>query len=251
MRIRSIKPQFFLDSKILDLPPLARLLFIGLWCCADREGRMHYDPRELRRQVLPDETQAVFDEMFGALTAANLVRLYAVESSSYVDIPHFLAHQVPYHKEQPSVIPSRDGSRPGKGRVKTRTRKGHDRSGAGVVIGAGEEGSTTLAPSFAEAANSTPTVLTFPTNGEPRMWHLTPEQVRIWTDLFPGIEVEAECRKALAWILANRKKTAKGMPRFLNGWLSKSNDRGSVRAFAPKLSIYEQNMKATEGWDTK
>lgn len=137
LRIRSIKPQFFLDSKILDLPPLARLLFIGLWCCADREGRMHYDPRELRRQVLPDETQSVFDEMFGALTAANLVRLYAVENSSYVDIPHFLAHQVPYHKEQPSIIPSREGSRPGKGRVKTLTRKGHDRSGAGAVIGAG------------------------------------------------------------------------------------------------------------------
>jgi len=173
MRIRSIKPQFFLDSKILDLPPLARLLFIGLWCCADREGRMHYDPRELRRQVLPDETQSVFDEMFGALTASNLIRLYAVENSSYVDIPHFLAHQVPYHKEQPSVIPSHDGSRPGKGRVKTRTRKGQDRSGAGVVIGAGEEGSTTLVrPRRSNGARVAPTGIVKPSP-------LTdPEQVR-------------------------------------------------------------------------
>ena len=120
-----------------------------------------------------------------------------------------------------------------------------------MVIGAGEEGSNTSAPSFTETVNSAPPVLQFPTNGEPPNWDLTPEQVGIWTGLYPGIEVESECRKALAWILANRKKTAKGMPRFLNGWLSKSNDRGSVRAFTPKLSIYEQNMKATEGWDTK
>ena len=39
-RTRSIKPSFF-DNEILgDLPPLTRLLFIGLWGIADREGQM-------------------------------------------------------------------------------------------------------------------------------------------------------------------------------------------------------------------
>ncbi len=37
-RARNIKPGFF-DNEILgELPALTRLLFIGLWCLADREG---------------------------------------------------------------------------------------------------------------------------------------------------------------------------------------------------------------------
>jgi len=38
MRIRSIKPEFWKSETVAALSPLARLLFIGLWNYADREG---------------------------------------------------------------------------------------------------------------------------------------------------------------------------------------------------------------------
>ena len=92
--------------------------------------------------------------------------------------------------------------------------------------------STTLAPPSNAAAAppaevSVLTYLTYPCNGTPDSWDLSTDQIDQWRILYPGLDIEAECRKAMAWILAatNRRKTAGGMTRFLVGWLSRSNDR--------------------------
>ena len=72
-----------------------------------------------------------------------------------------------------------------------------------------------------------PPVLVFPTVGDgPSFWELTEAQVEEWQSLYPGIEVAAECRKALAWVQANprNRKTHGGMGRFLVGWLNRSQN---------------------------
>ena len=43
-RIRSIKPEFFTSDDICALSPLARLLYVGLLCEVDREGRLVWSP---------------------------------------------------------------------------------------------------------------------------------------------------------------------------------------------------------------
>lgn len=58
-------------------------------------------------------------------------------------------------------------------------------------------------------------------------WHLLQSQVEAWSDAFPGIDVMAECKKAGAWLAANKRKTAGGMPRFLAAWLTRCVDRVS------------------------
>ena len=44
-----------------------------------------------------------------------------------------------------------------------------------------------------------------------------------------------ECRKALAWVqqAPDRRKTARGMGRFLFGWLGRAQERGGGRGPAP------------------
>ena len=61
-------------------------------------------------------------------------------------------------------------------------------------------------------------------------WALSEAQVAEWVRLFPGHDVHGECRKALAWTQANpgRRKTARGMAKFLVGWLSRAVDRGGA-----------------------
>jgi hypothetical protein len=68
----------------------------------------------------------------------------------------------------------------------------------------------------------------FPCNGSPCWWSLTSAQVEAWQTLFPGVQVETECRKALGWVDANphKRKTARGMKKFLYGWIARENDRG-------------------------
>jgi hypothetical protein len=53
MRIRTIKPEFWKSEHLADLPPFARLLFIGLWNCADREGRLEDRPKRLKAELFP------------------------------------------------------------------------------------------------------------------------------------------------------------------------------------------------------
>lgn len=76
------------------------------------------------------------------------------------------------------------------------------------------------------AKPSGPAVLIFPCDGVVDQWGLTAEQTDEWQSLYPNIDVAAECRKALAWIKANRdkQKTANGMSRFLVRWLNKATD---------------------------
>jgi hypothetical protein len=74
--------------------------------------------------------------------------------------------------------------------------------------------------------NATPAVLTFPCLGRCPTWTLSEQQVQEWKELYHGLDVEDECRRALAWIKANRPKTARGMPAFLVNWLNRSANIG-------------------------
>ena len=88
-----------------------------------------------------------------------------------------------------------------------------------------------------------PAILEFPTNGPIRTWHLTQRQIDEWSGLYPRLDILAECRKALAWVQANQRKTAKGMPRFLNSWLARSCDRMPLK---PTIPAKGRSMTAQE-----
>jgi len=89
---------------------------------------------------------------------------------------------------------------------------------------------TEKAPS-AEPDDS-PILLAFPCDGgkqsKDKTWNLTEAQLAEWKELFPSLDLLAECRKALAWVKADpaRHKTAKGMKKFLVGWFGRAQDNG-------------------------
>lgn len=61
--------------------------------------------------------------------------------------------------------------------------------------------------------------------------------------LYPELDVETEMRKIMAWCLNNtaKRKTKRGMPRFINGWLNKAFvqfvQEPKARANAPKPQV--------------
>lgn len=80
-----------------------------------------------------------------------------------------------------------------------------------------------------------PPLLVFPCigkPGEPREWGFTEAHRAELADSYDGIDVLAEARKALAWVRANRPKTARGMPAFLVNWLNKEA-RSAPRSARP------------------
>jgi hypothetical protein len=79
-----------------------------------------------------------------------------------------------------------------------------------------------------------PAVLTFPTVGKgAKAWGLTEAKVKEYSEAYPGVDVLAECKKALQWCRDNprQQKTPQGMAAFLSRWLSKQQDRSSRRGF--------------------
>lgn len=93
-----------------------------------------------------------------------------------------------------------------------------------------EEKSVSSAPSPAtEPLAAGPPVLSFPVVGsrDQPTWGLTQRQVDEWSALYPGLDVMAEARKALAWVSAKpqQRKTAGGMPKFLVNWFNRTIDR--------------------------
>lgn len=53
------------------------------------------------------------------------------------------------------------------------------------------------------------------------------DQLEEWTELFPAVDVMQELRKMKSWLDSNpsRRKTKRGILRFVNGWLSKEQDK--------------------------
>lgn len=105
-RSRNIKPTFFSNEFLGDLDPLARLLFAGLWCQADREGRLQDRPKRLKIDVLPYDDCDV-DQLLNDLAESkgDFIKRYTVDGNKYIQINNFLKHQNPHKKEATSIIP--------------------------------------------------------------------------------------------------------------------------------------------------
>ena len=130
MRSRNIKPNFFTDSDLLECDPLARILFAGLWCYADREGRLKDSVKQLKIALLPCDECDV-ENLLEQLAGCGRIARYEVAREKYIQIKNFLIHQKPHKKEQPSIIPCLPKSgKPGKGTGKPRPRYGQDQTQA-------------------------------------------------------------------------------------------------------------------------
>lgn len=106
-RSRNIKPGFFVNDELAEIEPLGRLLFIGLWTIADREGRLKDRPKKIKAQVLPFDNCDV-DKLLKKLHEKGFILRYCANSSRYIQIINFCKHQNPHIKEAASDIPAPD-----------------------------------------------------------------------------------------------------------------------------------------------
>lgn len=112
-RARNIKPGFFKNEELGTLTREARLLFIGLWTLADRNGRLEDRPARITAEVFPyDRDIKIGDvdtwlQMLADSSEGFIVR-YVVGKTKYLQITNFAKHQSPHVKEQASTIPAPD-----------------------------------------------------------------------------------------------------------------------------------------------
>lgn len=116
MRARNLKPGFFTNEDLADCQPLARILFEGLWCYADREGRFEWRSKRIKVSVLPYD-KCDIEMLLEELRSRGFILKYTVDSpksngestqvlrSTYGWIPSFHKHAAPHHTERVSDLP--------------------------------------------------------------------------------------------------------------------------------------------------
>ena len=109
MRARNIKPGFFKNDTLAELDFAGRLLFIGLWGLADREGRLEDRPKKIKAEVFPYDEVNV-DSFLGELAKRSFIIRYEAGGERYIQIVHFDKHQNPHPREAASTIPAPAGS---------------------------------------------------------------------------------------------------------------------------------------------
>ncbi len=104
MRIRSLKPDFFVDEDLAQLDPLDRITFQGLWCAADKAGRLEDRPVRLAVKILPYEAKG-FDARLVRLAAARFIIRYQDDTGRpLIAIRTWDKHQRPHHTEAESTL---------------------------------------------------------------------------------------------------------------------------------------------------
>lgn len=97
-----------------------------------------------------------------------------------------------------------------------------------------EEGKEQQEKITSEPQGDSEVVLVYPCVGPVKEWGLTRAKVDEYRENFPGLDIRIQCRAALQWCIDNptKRKTARGMTRFLANWLTRQQNQ-SRGAAAP------------------
>jgi hypothetical protein len=106
-----LKPEFFSDEDLAELPFEARLTYAGLWCYADKEGRLQDRPKFLKAMIFPYD-KIDMEKQLNLLSKGKhengvpFIQRYEIEGNAYIQILSWGRHQCPHHTEKESIFPS-------------------------------------------------------------------------------------------------------------------------------------------------
>jgi len=230
-RARNIKPSFFKNEFLAECDPLARLLFIGLWTLADRDGRLECRPLRIKAELFPYDNCDIVG-MLGQLQARGFVVAYEAAGKKILEIPKFGEHQRCHPEERSEGLPPcEDGQ---------------------AVFFPGEPGNLpancasfpfplSLNPLPSSASSSAaPRARSKP--ADPLRWTdsgwegITDADHAEWSQAYPAADLPVELAKAHQWLKANPKKARKSNWRkwLTTTWLTRCQDRGGTHREAAR-----------------
>ena len=99
-RARNIKPAFFINEDLAELPMADRLFFIGLWTIADCCGRIEWRPKRIKNQIFPYDESVDIKEIAINLERFRFIRFYSSQEKTVLEVVNFEKHQNPHKNER-------------------------------------------------------------------------------------------------------------------------------------------------------
>lgn len=100
-RIRSIKPEFWLDEEVAMWPDRSQLTYIGLWNLADDHGRVCASAVYIKANLCPFRSEVDIEEALRPIVESGKLRLYEHRGKRFGYLPKFSDHQVINRKSKP------------------------------------------------------------------------------------------------------------------------------------------------------
>jgi hypothetical protein len=219
-----IKHDLYMDEEIAKCSIPARYAFPAMWTIADRLGRLEYRPQKLKAMIYPydDVDMAALVE---ELISARAVIKYEVDGRSYLEIRTFVEHQHIAAHEAASKIPAPESN----GHVGKCTEISIQESTLPDISENGEKciPTITITPTVTDTITSTARAREDETDlplADGTTYHV---EVDISSELrkaYPKVDVAGELKKMRVWLIANpgKRKTRRGILRFINAWLSRA-----------------------------
>lgn len=211
-RTRYIKPEFFNDEDLAELPFQTRLTYAGLWCYADRAGRLEDRPKYLKAMIFPYDDVNIEEELQTLCTPKHrngmpFILRYEIEGRKYIQIVSWEKYQRPHHTEPESNIPP---APPYKNfnfnsNYKYPSNNLELRNGALTVDKPLNNGALTVKKPLKSKATETKDFLT------------SIKENPAYSD----IDIDNELCKMDAWLSIPKNKKRKKTPRFIVNWLNK------------------------------
>ena len=106
-RARNLKPNLFKNEDLGTIDPIVTLLFQGLWCLADREGRLEDRPLRINAEIFPYRgfTAEQINGYLTVLASLEFIHRYEVGNLKLIQVLKFTKHQSPHKTEKASELP--------------------------------------------------------------------------------------------------------------------------------------------------
>lgn len=105
MRARNLKPGIFKNELLATSDPLFTWVFEGLWCMADREGRLEDRPRRIHLEINAGRAFEGTEASLNWLSENGFIVRYKSGGGQFIQVVNFRKHQNPHIKEPASTLP--------------------------------------------------------------------------------------------------------------------------------------------------
>lgn len=233
---RILKESICRSEEIDSLSWFEEVLFYRLIVICDDFGRYDGRAKIIKGSCFPlkDVTEKDIDKALDKLSAVGLVRVYKAQGRPYLQLVTWAEHQ--RIRNQKSKYPGYTCdcelllSNDSKGQQKEASDNKCVRNP--IQSESKSESAADICSEHISAAE--PPVITLPLNtGEE--YPVTQGYVEGWMELYPAVDIMQCLRNMKGWLMSNpaKRKTARGITRFITTWLQKEQDRGGTPGYRP------------------
>ena len=232
---RVIKESIRTSKSVNALSDFEFRLWLYLITYVDDHGRGSADAELLKGLVFPRRkgvTEKQIQTALDNLANTGMVILYEYDDEPYFYFPNWDKHQRIQNKHSKFPDPPKESMSPS---VTVNHRESPLESNPTII-----QSESNYNPTQSECTEpqNAPPVLTMPlVDGSE--FDIREQDIAEWQDAFPNVDVVQQLKAMRLWCKDNpeRKKTRKGVRRFITTWLDKEQNRGGARK---TQTTYEQ-----------